>query len=733
MSIKVYPFTNNFIFPDYKNVIRFKEESHRVAFFSNAQLGGTNFSATGTTTAYQSINFNWNDGYETTIRINNTDDSATTSPNNFLSYNYLHLVEQKGLETLQYFFFIKNAKFINADVIEYRIVLDVFTTHIQDIASDQPIMTERRHCQRFARFGTTPNFSWRFRSEDAILGDELDERFKAMIPETLNPQKQYIEYFTSTSSVPTEIEGYDDNFRAFVNEQLNETMWMYAFVLIDEDDSNQTGTRLLNNQPWIDSFDVGYRVLVAPVKTMGIIRTQNVGETTYIWNAKKLYESLMSDKLNPLAISIRLSPIAPFNNRMRFNDGGTTPQFVPAGSTIAIKVFTTQGNTHADLPFLKVDGSTTTGHDWFMLSGTGSSSSYWGDDTNALLGLITYSNISDVNANLLNQTEEALLNLPVYNAFNTLPTNTTTKSHNNEPKLKTAPYYRLELMTGYSPIKELNPIHFVAPTPIGYQLKFEVNDIPTIADQKYTYAISKSLANTYYANNLEYNKALVGNNLYEFVVRRDKFADYVANHSNYLLTGLAIPSISGLVNTSLQAVSGNYGRSITSGIDTVANAVNFFATMNDMERAPDTIKATGNNILHDFSLGINLGLKLAPFRLTAEQREMAFDYFYERGYRIMRESIWKASNDSIPSNLTGFTPYDAIFNRSRFNYIKLNDDELMRKFYTLNLPITQKAKTTFVDVLLRGVRMIESSATATTTIANFNTTTENMEYNTTLI
>jgi hypothetical protein len=285
------------------------------------------------------------------------------------------------------------------------------------------------------------------------------------------------------------------------------------------------------------------------------------------------------------------------------------------------------------------------------------------------------------------------------------------------------------MMTGYSPVKELNPIHFVYPATPGYKLKFEVNDIPTIADQKYTYAISKSIENQYYASNKDYNKALVGNNLYEFVVKKDKFADYVANHSNYLLTGLAIPTISGVAKTSAQ-IAGGDARAVGSGIETIANIANFFLTMNDLDRAPDTIKATGNNILTDFSLKVNLGIKVNGYQMTVEQQDMAFDYFYERGYRIMRESVWRKANDS--SFPTGYLPGDALFNRSRFNYIKLNDDELLRKLLNFNTPIMPKARDMIVNVLNRGVRMIESSATASTTIANFNTTTENMEYNTTL-
>jgi hypothetical protein len=724
--IKVYPFTNNFLFPDYKNVIRFQSESHRVAFFSSNAVGGENFSASGGTSAYQSINFNWNDGYETTIRITNTDNSSTSSSTNFLAFNYLHLVETIGeLQPIQYFYFIVGSKFINVDVIEYRVVLDVFTTHIQNITSDDPIMTERRHCQRFVRYGTTPNFKWRFRSQDVVLGDEIDERFKANIPQYTDVAK--IEYFRSDSSVPTSLSGFTGNFRNYVNDNLNSTMWMYAFILIDEDDTNKSGTRLLNTQAWKDSFDVGYRVLVAPVKTMSIIRTQIVGETTYLWNAERLYRTIQSNKINPLSISIRLSPIAPFNNRMLFNNGGTTPQFVPVSpDTLAIKVFTTQNNTHADFSFLQVDGSTNATDRWFMLSGTGSSSSYWGDDVNASIGLITYSNVANRDENYLNETYDVFLPLPSYS---TLPTNTTTKMKSNEPKLKSLPYNRIEMMTGYSPVKELNPIHFVDGSPTGGQLRFEVNDIPTIADQKYTYAVSKSIENSYYGNSLELNKGLVGNNLYEFVVARDKFADYVANHSNYLLTGLAIPTISGVAKTSAQ-IAGGDARAVGSGIETIANIANFFLTMNDLDRAPDTIKATGNNILHDFSLNVNLGLKVNGYQMTIEQQDMAFDYFYERGYRIMRESVWRKANDS--SFPTGFGSHDALFNRSRFNYIKLNDDELLRKLLNFNTPIMPKARDMIVNVLTRGVRMIESSATASTTLANFNTTTENMEYNTTL-
>jgi hypothetical protein len=728
-TIKVYPFINNFLFPDYKNVIRFQSESHRVAFFSSTSVGGTNFSASGGTSAYQTINFNWNDGYETTIRITNTDNSSTTSSTNFLQNNYLHVVESIGeLTPIQYFYFIVSAKFVNVDVIEYRVLLDVFTTHIQNISSDQPIMTERRHCQRWLRSGTTPFFNYRLNNKDAILGDDIDSSFNAKIPTSF--QSMQIEYFTDTSTIPTEMEDYDDNFRAFVNQQLNDTLWIYAFILNPETTS-PIGTSIYNGDITEGRFDLGYRVLVAPLEPMRVFRGRPSGTTytSFDWSYTNLMKIINSNDINPRAISIRVSPVAPFNNRMKFN-------FVKVGETFAEAEFkygtsgrvelwinSSASNTHADLFFLDV-GSGIGASKWFVAPSVGGSSTEWGDKVNFAIGLNNYSVVQDVLTNTLLETYEYDNNLPFIPSAS-FPTNTTNKNKIYEPKLYTTPFKRLELSTGYSPVKELNQLYFS-----DTKLKLEVNDIPSIADQKYSYAISKSVNNPFYNQNLQFNNGLVGNNVYEFPIIKDKFADYVANHSNYILSGLAVPMIESLVGAGSRLATSNVAGAVSVGVGGGLSAIQFALQLDDLKKAPDTIKATGNNIIHDLVSNTLLNAKIVSYELTNEQKEMVFDYFYERGYRIMRESVWaKADASSFPS---GYGSGDALFNRSRFNYIKLNDDELLRKLTNTNTPIMPKARDMIINVLNRGVRMIESSATASTTIANFNTTTENMEYNTTL-
>jgi hypothetical protein len=731
--IKVYPFTNNFLFPDYKNVIRFQSEAHRVAFFSSNGVGGTNFSASGGTSAYQSINFNWNDGYETTIRITNTDNSSVSSSTNFLAFNYLHVVETIGeLQPIQYFYFIVGAKFINVDIIEYRVVLDVFTTHIQNITSDEPIMTERRHCQRFKRTGVSPDFRWIFNNEDAILGDDIDSNFKANIPVSVIPMN--VEYFDDNSTIPTDVEWYDDNWRNFVNEKLNDRLWLYAFIVNPEGEEQLKGTSLFKDKP-LDSLDVGYRVLVAPLQEMKVERYfGNTGGLpnafiTKEWSAEKLLKAINSDKLNPRAISLRVSPIAPFNTRQRFNflTGGLVPEaeFRPllgvGGNVvdIVLRMNTLSNNTHTDYYFLTIVGST---QKWFVSPGIGSTSSEWCDDNEFALGINYYSLVQNVDQNFLLQTYSYSKSLP--NIF-TLPTNTTPKTKIREPKMSTSPFHRLEMSTGYSPVKELNELYFTES-----ELKIEVNDIPTIADQKYSYSIAKSVDNMFYNQNRLLNNGLVGNNLYEFPLQKDRFAEYVSQHSNYLLSGLALPMAESAVSTIANASVGNVGGAVRSGVSGLSGALSFGLQLQDLQRTPDTIKSTGNNILHDIASNNDLKLKISTYVLWTKQQDSVFDYFYERGYRIMRESVWRKANDS--SFPTGYNAYDALFNRSRFNYIKLNDDELLRKLLNFNTPLMPKARDMIVEVLTRGVRMIESSATASTTIANFNTTTENMEYNTTL-
>jgi hypothetical protein len=379
-------------------------------------------------------------------------------------------------------------------------------------------------------------------------------------------------------------------------------------------------------------------------------------------------------------------------------------------------------NNHADKIFPTASGIRNLR---LVRTGTGSTSSTWGDNDTSMLGLVDYSSLAiNDNGELGKLVSTTNLNSDLPKILTaSLPTNSTNKSLTYEPKLHTLPYKRIEMMTSYSMPKELNEIYF-AKSSEPNQMRFQVSDMPSVLAQKYTYQIDSELNNIYYPNMIRNNNALVGNNIYELPIRSDQFANYVANHSNYLLTGLAIP----LAQTAVSAVAGlAMGRpsagvgAIASGVGAVLDAVSFGLKLDDLNRAPDSVKATGNDFIHDYADHYDFfGLKINSYELTPQQKKMVFDYFYRYGYRVNRECFW-----DIPAN----KGHDALFNRSRFNYIKTNDDDIFRKIGSSGTrPIPIRAKEIFASVLNKGITMIEASNTGTTTIANFGEDKENMEY-----
>ena len=719
----VLPIANVPLSPTYRNAIRFTSATQ----INNFLVQYSSFySASGTGTQYTEINFEFRDGIETIVNVPIKADGATTAQSRipfYLGCNYLHVIDdtQSSAEQKPFFYFIKRARMISAEVVEYSVELDIFTTYVKDITITQPILTERKHSNRFYKKTEGEDEYNYFRPEDVILGDELDGQFKALLPKTID--QMYINYFDDNSTFE------NDDLRLEVNDALNDTLWLYAFITPPEDDP--VGSTI-NNQGAIAGasvFDTGVRVLFAPFKKMILRNTKLTTPVNEDWSANILLNMVNSDTaFNARVLSLRVSPISPFNNRFNFfDDEDSTIDFVDISGVDYLRINyegPSTSNNHSDT-FFPQTLSNTNRNLRLVRTGFGSTSSTWGNDNSPMLGLQRYSSLAldeDDNITKLVSTTNYTTDL-VKILTASLPTNATNKSLTYEPKLHTLPYKRMEMMTAYSSPKELNEIYF-AKSNEPNDLRFQVNDMPSVLAQKYTYQIDPLLDNVYYLNMIRTNNALVGNNIYELPIRSDQFANYVANHSNYLLTGLAIPLAQSGIGIVAGLASGrpNAGiNAVATGANAVLDAVSFGLKLDDLNRAPDSVKATGNDFIHDYADHYDFfGLKIINYELTDQQKKMVFDYFYRYGYRVNRECFW-----DIPAN----KGHDALFNRSRFNYIKTNDDDIFRKIGSSGTrPIPIRAKEIFASVLNKGITMIEASNTGTTTIANFGEDKENMEY-----
>jgi hypothetical protein len=708
----VLPLYISYLTPDYKSSIRFKSSTERHNFFAFFP----NYSSSGSGSQYTSINFEFNNVLQTKTHVPMKDSLTQTAAQRvhfYLSCNYLHVVDDIVPSALKHFYyFITNAKMVSAEVVEYTLELDVFSTYIDQMSITEPLLTERKHCNRFKSYTLEGATRYIFRPDDVVLGDEMDGQFNARIFDYETYKN--IEYFDANSTIT------DSTLRNNINNALSTTLWLYVFVQVPEEDPIGNGT-LLQNLGGIAqaSMDTGVKMLFAPFRPMILRNMKLTTPEDKVWSARKLYKMANGEsKINPRVVSIRVSPIAPFNNRMRFNDDPDDAyfDFVSGGTydgALRINYFgLSSANQHDDIYF-PYKGTTDT--NWFVATGYGSNASTWGDDVEPTVGIYVLSSVQKDSTGApsrLITTYDFDTEMP--DIPSTALSNANDKNKGYEPKLFSLPYKRYELMTQYSMPKEINEIY------LGQKVKFECSDIPSATDQKYTYAVSRDSNNYYYKKQILTNNALTGNNAYELPILTDQFASYVANHSNYLLTGLAIPVMQGAVQMGIQASTLDVRGALTTGLNTAVEVAQFGLKMDDLRRAPDTLKATGNNLFHDVANFTDLKLRLLKYTLTPEQQESVFDYFYNYGYRVNRECYWADFSSK---------QHDALFNRTRFNYVKLMDDEIVRKliFSSTQVPIIIKQK--IAEILNRGIKFIESTPTNTAinVIANFGEIKENVE------
>ena len=158
---------------------------------------------------------------------------------------------------------------------------------------------------------------------------------------------------------------------------------------------------------------------------------------------------------------------------------------------------------------------------------------------------------------------------------------------------------------------------------------------------------------------------------YTLPIKSDPFFTMALNQRNYRTSGLVIPvaaslgqSLGILAGTSL--VSGNIGASMpgtVTGLTAAATAAaNYITHIDDLKNAPDSIKNSGNDALHDSALGLDLRPFIAVYTLKEIERKQVFDYYYRYGYMV-----------------NTYIDYTQWFNRQIFNYVKTRDD-LVDKF-----------------------------------------------------
>lgn len=290
--------------------------------------------------------------------------------------------------------------------------------------------------------------------------------------------------------------------------------------------------------------------------------------------------------------------------------------------------------------------------------------------------------------------------------FDTLPSVSSLKDDKYEPKLMIEPYatYTIKSKLGTPNGFNFNPL-LIETDLIEIILKY----VPNVSTAKFSLFVKpytlnpgvydESITSPYY-NLYALNVGDINISDYTLPIKSDPFYQMALEQRNYRTTGLAVPVISSLTQSTglLGAttifnpeamLSSVAGASI--GVSSAISATgNYFAHIDNLKNAPDSIQNSGNDALHDACLGQDLRPYLSVYRLKKAQRKQVFDYYYRMGYSV--ETYEDMRN---------------WFVRQIFNYIKTNDGDLENKLKSSEIVLPNFIRRALADILNNGVTFWE--------------------------
>lgn len=697
--------------PSYKNVIRFENVSARPIYFASIDANFANINY------YTEVNFDMGDSVNTklVLEVPSTSEKETLE---MLSANYMHVVLGNFfVGGTELFYFITKTQTVNRTVIEFTLELDVMTTYLHGASFplNQEIFTERKHCQRIQNAGTN---LYNIDGREAILPDDMDGLFTASVPST-NITQHNILYDTST--------GTEQNN---ANNYINRTLWGYFFftdlnfVNTDtykdfvRDAVNDGEYSIKSKEPptgGSETLSTGLYCLVFPLSPHYVMTTDN-GGITYQPRTLAFYEGYNFLKEQPSLVSIHISNIAPFTPYSNYiNDGKMN---VPSTfSPLELK-------TGVNLTYTTPDSQ-------LLYNGTYLETIQCKtNDAGAITKRFTAINLLYFDAVIERKGTQISNALQV----STTISNAFAKSQIIEPKLYTKPYSNLTLKTLFSTAYEYDKLL------LGTNYTPKVIDVPNPQNQKYFAYLDPSSTNSPYYTSLDTQIGLSGINVYQANTFIDNYAQFVADNKNYLLTGLGLPVAQGIASTVKGAVAGGIAGGpvgavlggVSGAVDVATTAIGFSARIDDLKASPESVKQAGNDIIHDLARKNNNMFITYSVDLLPEQKEQIFDYFFNYGYKVNKDCFWR--------NSTSSTDYNALFNRTRFNFIKTNDDVIhQRAIFRTDSPsagstinVSFEVRKKFEDILNEGTciwNYYQSGTTYDNSNAKlFDTTFENKEY-----
>lgn len=745
----------------YKNIIRFTNDAKAIGFLNPYVIGST--------TQMNIPPYGDKNEIITSVCIDTAIAHVTRSE--LMTINYCLLVDTQTYEVTgelpvpYMYYFVTDIKWLGGHSSDsgkalLTLELDVATTYklCGKTGFTEEVFTERQHCSRYIRY----NNYYMFNDNEVLGGDPLDAKFEADIPYSQT-------YFTQNKNPYNENSYINQSPMILTRQEVYNLIDKWDWEVVVTRDKIST-TNKVPFYRYTDVNAVGtlhlqgsYDKCVGNDNTFLVYNNNKFYDTSIHVYIAPVYKKEIPTMNNDSFYDDYLFVIrdVPSGGQASLHASGACPLFHPnyeVNGSIILSRFRLPVNfiyqflsdmfvkTLVDVPDLDLSTSamSTTPHtitktmigikykesdNWFITGGNISDGDTWSVYVEG--GRLTrsknpieegaYCSFSLSRSSYENEVFAFYGDDVINPTFNDILSVDSPKNESREPKLMLEPYstYTLKSFVGTPNGFRFNPLLLESD-----RAKIIFKYVPNVSTAKFTMYIMPNPSKqdmsdeciSPYNNLYKYNIGDVNITDYTMPIKSDPFFEMALNQRNYRTSGLVIPvaaslgqSLGILAGTSL--VSGNIGASmpgtVTGLTAATTAAANYYTHIDNLKNAPDSIKNSGNDALHDSALGLDLRPFVEVYRMKEPQRKQVFDYYYRYGYMI-----------------STYKDYNQWFTRQIFNFVKTNDD-LVDKFTKYNdVVIPYFIKVKLAEILNNGVTFWEQEQ-----ISKFlNTSFENVEY-----
>lgn len=665
--------------PSYKDVIRFEvstipttaqdtipevRDAFMTTYFRNYADTSSIYKSYAN---YNEVNFDYGDGINTVLNYDLSKLLATPQSqydqvmNLALNSNYLHFRPTAAAGTnTDRFYFIRSARQLNANVVQFVLELDIFSTYPQ-MSMTGGIFLNRNHQDRFVNKGGT---TYAFRTDNATLtGDILDSKYNATIPST-NRDQPKLEYFVPTAESQAVLDAINNlngwaYFWFSAHPQDNNLSWKSRVTIQDGNPANFAA--YVTNNLDAEGYNYGLYCAAVPLKNCQLNWNNGAIDVTSEWSFTRMYEYYYGDGQ---LVSITISPFAPFVTQ---SAGGNI------WSKFQLVTLDLQFNARTPAP----DGVSVIGSNRFLYWNNVPEGYFFASQT-AQLDLAFWMVRFDLKGEYIES--QPITNNLTY--LTSVPAYNLARQITYEPKLFTTPYNKWSLQSIYTDKMEFSRLAFDA-----NRIKIISQELPNPTQQKLSMTLERDTSSQYtgtsfydrYDNNNLWLKQI---NSYTMPIGFDPWKSFIDNRLVQTIATVGVAA----AGVGIGVATGGLGLAALAGAGGLVSAG---ASILQSAVTPTSQKAGGNDLVADYGILGNLYPFVVELELLPHDKQRVLDYFFNYGYQV----------DQVRTFDTNATT--GMLLRTRFNYVKAEDLSLVDRVFqtgaTMSKPIRERIQKAFND------------------------------------